>query len=412
MEDDGPVIERGGANGGGTMLKGIEFGEVRDILAQVFSPDEFDMFLYERLEFNRPRRVQDGPFDVVVGRVLHEFEMNGLDPYLIAEVAAKRPRRPDVQKIYRKYAKALLTNAQQEAVEAKQLDLLDKYGLAPRVEVREAGRPQFSNTVSPTFEGFQRRVRQLLPSFDLRLWFAQYLRNEQRVCQIEVDGRPRGSGFLVGEDAVLTNCHVLEDVIAEKASGGRVHCRFDYRIMGNGVESAGIVVALKGSFDDWYVDSSPPLSDRDEDRGDPPPTPDQLDHALVLLDRPLGAEQISMSGPLRGWIHVPSDPTPLELRSPLMIIQYPNGQPVKLAFDTEAVQGINIPRTRVRYATNSDPGSSGSPCFNIQWGLIALHHFGDPFSKPARYNQGIPVRAIRERLAREGRQGALGELVE
>jgi hypothetical protein len=37
-----------------------------------------------------------------------------------------------------------------------------------------------------------------------------------------------------------------------------------------------------------------------------------------------------------------------------------------------------------------------------------MHHFSDPHSKVPAYNQGIPIEAIRRRLAREHRLGALG----
>jgi V8-like Glu-specific endopeptidase len=62
---------------------------------------------------------------------------------------------------------------------------------------------------------------------------------------------------------------------------------------------------------------------------------------------------------------------------------------------------------RVRYATNTLGGSSGSPCFNFDWDLIALHHYGDPSYNHPKYNQGIPIGLIRERLRRQGKDQAL-----
>jgi hypothetical protein len=53
---------------------------------------------------------------------------------------------------------------------------------------------------------------------------------------------------------------------------------------------------------------------------------------------------------------------------------------------------------RVRYATNPDPGASGSPCFDKDWKLVALHHFGDTAFAQPRYNQGVPIWKIREAL--------------
>jgi V8-like Glu-specific endopeptidase len=31
----------------------------------------------------------------------------------------------------------------------------------------------------------------------------------------------------------------------------------------------------------------------------------------------------------------------------------------------------------VRYAVNTEPGTSGSPVFDKDWRLVALHHLGD-----------------------------------
>jgi V8-like Glu-specific endopeptidase len=65
--------------------------------------------------------------------------------------------------------------------------------------------------------------------------------------------------------------------------------------------------------------------------------------------------------------------------------------------------------TRVRYRTNTEEGSSGSPCFNQDWELVALHHSGDPnFERPATYNEGIPFEAILKRLAAKGAAGEIG----
>jgi V8-like Glu-specific endopeptidase len=64
--------------------------------------------------------------------------------------------------------------------------------------------------------------------------------------------------------------------------------------------------------------------------------------------------------------------------------------------------------TRVRYRTNTEGGSSGSPCFDADWNLIALHHLGDPnFSTPT-YNQGIPFTAIVDLLEKREKKHLLG----
>ena len=74
---------------------------------------------------------------------------------------------------------------------------------------------------------------------------------------------------------------------------------------------------------------------------------------------------------------------------------------MKLALDLEAELELNANGTRVLYKTRTEAGSSGSPCFNELWEVVALHHAGDPsyagFYNPA-FNEGIPISKIVERL--------------
>jgi endonuclease G, mitochondrial len=59
------------------------------------------------------------------------------------------------------------------------------------------------------------------------------------------------------------------------------------------------------------------------------------------------------------------------------IIQHPNGEPKQLALRENKVTGL--PENRfLHYRTDTAAGSSGSPVFNDQWDLIALHHSGVP----------------------------------
>ena len=63
---------------------------------------------------------------------------------------------------------------------------------------------------------------------------------------------------------------------------------------------------------------------------------------------------------------------------------------MKLALDTDAITGVQGEGRRVRYSTNTEKGSSGSPCFHQNWNLVALHHSGDEAWVPT-WNEGIPI---------------------
>ena len=139
---------------------------------------------------------------------------------------------------------------------------------------------------------------------------------------------------------------------------------------------------------------------------DPLPTAEQLDYALLRLATRVGDQQVG--GATRGWIALPKAVLPLPVNAPILIVQHPAGAPMKLAMDTEAVAGLNGNGTRLRYRTNTEPGSSGSPVFSIDWDLVALHHYGDPKYLNPLFNQGVPIEMIRQRIEKDGQGGALG----
>jgi hypothetical protein len=273
--------------------------------------------------------------------------------------------------------------------------------MAPSVSVQTAGKSEVGDLVAATSAGFEVKLTKV-KAVDIGLWREQLAHIEGQACRIEYDGEALGTGFLVGPDLVLTNYHVLEDVLEERGQAGRVACRFDYKMLRGGSLSEGTVVPLDTAA--WKVDASP--YSKAEGLGEPdrePPEADELDFALVRLARPIGREPADASatadGPKRGWIGIPITLPAFNANMPLIIAQHPDGSPMKLAFDTQAVIGAVHKGRRVRYNTNTEPGSSGSPCFDIDWTLIALHHMGDPGSRKVKgFNQGIPIHLIRERL--------------
>jgi hypothetical protein len=60
---------------------------------------------------------------------------------------------------------------------------------------------------------------------------------------------------------------------------------------------------------------------------------------------------------------------------------------------------------RLRHDAKTLPGSSGSPCFNVDLQLVALHHAGDPQSNlqfKGEFNQAIPIGLVVEHLKGKG----------
>lgn len=261
----------------------------------------------------------------------------------------------------------------------------------------------------------ERVIEPTIDFFDVAGWRARLGRIETQVCRIEINSYPHriyGTGFLVAPDIVMTNYHVMKAVLA--GTQGRtssssfsprasdVVLRFDYK-----KSADGIVISSGNEFrlieDDWLIDESLNNS------ADELPRPDELDYVLLRVKGSPGNHPVGSGAepdaPPRGWIEIPRETYDFQPDTPLFILQHPQGAPLKLAIETKAIIELNENRTRVKYKTNTERGSSGSPCFNQYWQLVALHHSGDPNFDPdhkPEYNEGIPISAIRELLERRG----------
>ncbi len=203
---------------------------------------------------------------------------------------------------------------------------------------------------------------------DIAQWRARLGQAELAVCRIEAPAwRALGTGFLVGPDLVMTNRHVVDALAAQPTPPLVV--RFDFKLSPDGSQlREGEAFAIAR---DWLVASSPV---------------DQLDFALLRLAAPAGLAPTggTVSAPPRGWI------TPhwreLESDETIFVIQHPQGDTLKLAsgrYDSRDA-------TRLRYRVDTEPGSSGSPCFTAQMELVALHRG----SAEGAANQGVPFDAI------------------
>ena len=135
-------------------------------------------------------------------------------------------------------------------------------------------------------------------------------------------------------------------------------------------------------------------------------TNSDLDYTIVACD----------GAPIAGVDAIPllRSPSTVTRGERVNIIQHPRGRPKEIAIRHNEV--IRILDSVIRYRTDTEPGSSGSPVFNDTWDLVALHHagFADPGGR-AR-NEGIRIAAIVTDLQarlRRGRGGSrrLAELI-
>jgi len=91
-----------------------------------------------------------------------------------------------------------------------------------------------------------------------------------------------------------------------------------------------------------------------------------------------------------------------------VIIQHPGGGPKQIALYHNVITYADA--TRVQYLTDTLPGSSGSPVFDTNWQVVALHHSGgmlrEPGTKLQVYrNEGIHINAVLSGLRAQGLYG-------
>lgn len=204
--------------------------------------------------------------------------------------------------------------------------------------------------------------------------FQRLSRLQFQVCQVRWNGRPQGTGFLVGPDLVMTNHHVAFATAAAAPLSG-LSVIFDYkRRPGKDAVDQGWPVELA---DDFLVAASPQ---------------EQLDYALLRLKDPAG-EQFTVdlpNGIARGWL---SGGVTVKDGDPLVVVQHPMGDPLSIAFGNVKSHSDN----RLQHDANTEPGSSGSPCLSAALELAALHHA----SINGPVNQAIPWPLILTDLAQK-----------
>ena len=104
------------------------------------------------------------------------------------------------------------------------------------------------------------------------------------------------------------------------------------------------------------------------------------------------------------WGALPLAKTSVKVGDHVNIIQHPGGGPKQMSLIANVVAFVG--GGRVQYLTDTLPGSSGSPVFDKEWNIVALHHSGgwltepNATSKRTYYrNEGIAIDRIIAGLA-------------
>lgn len=175
------------------------------------------------------------------------------------------------------------------------------------------------------------------------------------VCRIVLKNGVMGTGFQVAPGVILTNNHVIESAAA--AAGARAEFGFETDLADH--EVAPSVFRFRPA--DLFFTSVP------------------LDFSVVAF------EPIAANGtPAHFFPVLPTLETSGKASTGewLTIVQHPRGERKQLCVREN--QLLERTADYLRYTTDTDPGSSGSPVFNNDWYVVALHHAGVPARRDGR----------------------------
>lgn len=177
------------------------------------------------------------------------------------------------------------------------------------------------------------------------------------VARIRI-GTGSGTGSLIGPRILMTNHHVISAV---KDLDATARAEFDVQDDCDGRPLPRQIFALDPSCF-WF-------------------TSKDLDVTLIGI-----AERSEAGRPVSSypWTRISAADTELVDRDALTIIQHPLGGMKQIALRNNDVILVNDLKDFLHYTTDTQQGSSGSPCFDDLWRLVALHHSG----VPARNSEG------------------------
>lgn len=189
-----------------------------------------------------------------------------------------------------------------------------------------------------------------------------------RYFDVRVNRNAMATGFLISPDLVLTNHHVFSD---EKSFRDPL-IDFDYAYGVDGRELDKITFGLDpGKF--FYANEA-------------------LDCALIGISSLDESKAHSISE--RGCLVLNPATGKIGVGDYATIIQYPDGNYQEIALRKNEILEINP--TALIYVSDTSPGSSGSPVFNDQWQVIALHSAGVAKKEGGNYvdKDGRPIPVI------------------
>lgn len=170
-------------------------------------------------------------------------------------------------------------------------------------------------------------------------WLQKALNASQSVCRV-ITPTGKGSGFLIKGGLLMTNNHVI------RSAGRAANTRIEFN----------------------YLEADLPKT-----------TIYRLDNTVFFTNTALDVTIVKIKDkpdePLSNWgyLKLALDYIP-QVDEQVNIIQHPKGGVMKISLGTNEV--LSVWDKQLFYNTDTEAGSSGSPVFNENWEVVALHNGG------------------------------------
>jgi len=242
----------------------------------------------------------------------------------------------------------------------------------------------------------------------LPIWFlnrgAELRRTVARIKVVTSKGAEGyGTGFLVGPGILLTNRHVLDysDIQGDSLLSivANAVAEFDVEIVPQVIApgKTRLVSSTPAVF--RLAPQTLLLTD----------AWNALDYVLIALESKSIDGQHDISE--YGYNRLSADMGKTVTGEPVFIIQHPNGESKKISLLNNRMMIRDEKSSYLYYEADTEPGSSGSPVFNRQWEVVALHHSVEYARDPADrilakdgslWNEAMGTAAIKTMSFNEG----------
>ncbi|GFM81392.1 hypothetical protein PSCICN_20840 [Pseudomonas cichorii] len=250
--------------------------------------------------------------------------------------------------------------------------------VSARLVTREFIDESVKQTASPWMVQAQALIEATSPFLNSALHAKGLLHVSDYVCRIEIDGMHAGTGWLVPPDLVVTAGHVLTSARTngplvdlskpDEADPCRVTVCFDDKLDLSGGRRIRRKPRQFMLAEEWNVALSSPAI---QPNG-------IVEHGLVGQDYAilrLAEAPLPMARPIEMSADLPYR------EDYLLVVQHPEGQ--AMCHQQGKVTALHVTPMLFQHSVNSEPGSSGAPCFDVNFKVVGVHTGEVLGAKPA-----------------------------